>query len=29
MHTKDYVPTRDLDILMVVSSKEWNPGNQP
>lgn len=29
MHAKDYVPTRDLDILMVVSNKDWNPGNQP
>lgn len=29
MRAKDFVPARDLDILMVVSSKDWNPGNQP
>ena len=29
MRAKDFVPAKDLDILMVVSSKDWNPGNQP
>jgi hypothetical protein len=29
MRARDFVPTRDLDILMIVSSKDWNPGNQP
>ncbi|MDH4440581.1 MAG: DUF4424 domain-containing protein [Rhizobium sp.] len=26
MHAKDFSPAKDLDILMLVSSKEWNPG---
>ncbi len=29
MRAKDFVPSRDLDILMVVSSKDWKPANQP
>lgn len=29
MHAKEFVPEKDLDILMLVSSKDWNPGNQP
>jgi hypothetical protein len=29
MRAKDFVPEKDLEILMLVSSKDWNPGNQP
>ncbi|RKE85869.1 DUF4424 domain-containing protein [Rhizobium sp. AG855] len=29
MRAKEFVPERDLDILLLVSSKDWNPGNQP
>lgn len=29
MRAKDFVPERDLDILMLVSSKDWTMGNQP
>jgi hypothetical protein len=29
MRAKDFVPEKDLNILMLVSSKDWNPGNQP
>ncbi len=29
MRAKDFSPAQDLDILMVVSSKDWNLGNQP